>query len=129
LTLAEGLRVLQPERPRASVPRRVRALAPDLSVVVAYGHFTAQGVIDLPRSGRSTSTRRCCRLRGADPIRAAIRQGLAETGVSIMRMVPALDAGPVLHVHTTPIADDETYGELAARLSRWGRRRSSRRWR
>jgi methionyl-tRNA formyltransferase len=59
-------------------------------------------------------------LRGADPIRAAIRQGFANTGVTIMRMVPALDAGPVLHVMETPVHADETYGELWTRLSEMG---------
>ncbi|MDP9179540.1 MAG: methionyl-tRNA formyltransferase, partial [Gemmatimonadota bacterium] len=59
-------------------------------------------------------------LRGAAPIQAAIRQGFTETGVSIMRMVPALDAGPVILQAPTQIFDDETYGELQLRLSELG---------
>ena len=59
-------------------------------------------------------------LRGAAPIQAAIRDGLAETGVTIMRMVPALDAGPIVLARPTPIAPDETAGELALRLSELG---------
>jgi methionyl-tRNA formyltransferase len=114
--------VLQPERPRGEAfVEAMQALEPTLSVVVAYGHILPKAVIDLPALGTlNIHASVLPALRGADPIRAAIRQGLAETGVSIMRMVPALDAGPVLHVHTTPIADDETYGELAARLSEMG---------
>src|SRR6185436_1521530 len=59
-------------------------------------------------------------LRGAAPIQAAIREGHERTGVSIMRMVPKLDAGPVIFRLSTPINDDETYGELALRLSELG---------
>ena len=122
VALAEGLPVLQPERPRGDAfLDEVRALAPDLSVVVAYGHILPRAVIDLPPLGTlNIHASVLPLLRGADPIRAAILQGFASTGVTIMRMVPALDAGPVLHVHETPVADDETYGELWARLSELG---------
>jgi methionyl-tRNA formyltransferase len=58
--------------------------------------------------------------RGAGPIQASILAGLAETGVTIMRMVPKLDAGPILHQLATPIAEDETGGELTLRLSELG---------
>jgi methionyl-tRNA formyltransferase len=78
-------------------------------------------VIDLPPLGTlNIHASVLPKLRGADPIRAAIREGVAETGVTIMRMVPALDAGPMLHVRRTPVAGDETYGELWARLSELG---------
>ena len=122
VALAEGLPVLQPEKPRGEAfLDAVRALAPDLSVVVAYGHILPRAVIDLPPRGTlNIHASVLPRLRGADPIRAAIREGLSSTGVTIMRMVPALDAGPVLHVRETPVASDETYGELWARLSELG---------
>ena len=58
--------------------------------------------------------------RGAAPIQAAIREGLDETGVTIMRMVKALDAGPVICQAKTPIPNDETYGELQLRLAEMG---------
>jgi methionyl-tRNA formyltransferase len=122
LAEAEGLPVLQPERPRgAEFTEQIRALAPDLSVVVAYGHILPRDVIDLPTNGTiNIHASLLPALRGADPIRAAIRQGLAETGVTIMRMVPALDAGPMIHTLATSIEPDETYGELALRLSELG---------
>ena len=58
--------------------------------------------------------------RGAAPIQAAVRDGCAETGVTIMRMVSALDAGPAILTIATPIAPDETAGELQLRLSELG---------
>ena len=122
IALEEGLPVLQPERPRGpQFVEQLRALAPDVSVVVAYGHILPRDVIALPPHGTlNIHASLLPALRGAAPIQAAIRQGLAETGVTIMRMVPALDAGPVVLMAKTPVADDETYGELRLRLSELG---------
>ncbi|MDQ6831017.1 MAG: methionyl-tRNA formyltransferase, partial [Gemmatimonadota bacterium] len=120
--LIERLPILQPERPRGDdFLAAVRALEPDISVVVSYGHILSKQVIDLPTRGTiNVHASLLPALRGAAPIQAAIRDGLTETGVSIMRMVPALDAGPVVLQARTPIADDETYGELELRLSELG---------
>src|SRR6478672_10387547 len=122
IAVDEGIRVLQPERPRgddfASALSRLHA---DLSVVVAYGHILPKAVIDLP--GRGTVNIHGSllpALRRAAPIQAAIRDGFTETGVTIMRMVPALDAGPIILQARTPVLDDETYGELSLRLSELG---------
>jgi methionyl-tRNA formyltransferase len=123
IALEEGLPVLQPVRPRGdeAFAARLREIAPDLSIVVAYGHILSKELIDLPRRGTlNIHASLLPRLRGAAPVQAAIREGLTETGVTIMRMVPKLDAGPVLHQLPTPIADDETGGELALRLSELG---------
>ena len=122
VALEDGLPVLQPDRPRGDdFLDAMRALEPDLSVVVAYGHILPKAVIDLPPMGTlNIHASLLPALRGAAPIQAAIREGLAETGVSIMRMVPALDAGPVLLRAPTPIVDGETYGELQQRLSELG---------
>ncbi len=122
VALAEGLPVLQPERPRGDeFLAEIAALEPDLSVVVAYGHILPRAVIDLPRLGTlNIHASLLPALRGAAPIQAAIRDGLTETGVTIMRMVPALDAGPIMLQQRTPVPDDETYGELQQRLSELG---------
>ena len=114
--------MLQPERPRGDdFIAQLRALAPDISVVVAYGHILTTEVIDLPRFGTiNIHASILPALRGAAPIQAAIRDGHPETGVTIMRMVKALDAGPVLRVARTPIPEDETFGELQERLAEMG---------
>jgi methionyl-tRNA formyltransferase len=122
IALEEGLPVLQPERPRGDdFIAQLRELAPDLSVVVAYGHILPREVIDFPPQGTiNVHASLLPRWRGAAPIQAAILAGDAQTGISIMRMVPKLDAGPVILRSPIPILDDETYGELQLRLSELG---------
>ena len=122
VALAEGLPVLQPERPRGDeFMDQLRALAPDINIVVAYGHILPDAVINLPRLGTlNIHASLLPALRGAAPIQAAIHDGLGETGVSIMQMVKQLDAGPVIHSVRTPIMDDETALELSLRLSEIG---------
>jgi methionyl-tRNA formyltransferase len=122
VAVEENIPVLQPDRPRGSeFLAAVRQLAPDISVVVAYGHLLTKEVIDLPRHGTvNVHASLLPAYRGAAPIQAAIRDGVTETGVSIMRMVPALDAGPVIHSVATAILPDETGGELQLRLAELG---------
>jgi methionyl-tRNA formyltransferase len=122
VALAEGIPVQQPDKPRGDdFLAGLRELAPDVSVVVAYGHILPKTVIDAPRLGTlNIHASLLPALRGAAPIQAAIREGYDETGVSIVQMVPALDAGPVILTARTPILTDETAGELALRLSEMG---------
>lgn len=122
IALEESLPVFQPQSPREEdFQELLEVVAPDLSVVVAYGHILPRAIIDIPRLGTlNIHASLLPALRGASPIQGAIRQGLTETGVTIMRMVPALDAGPIVLQSRTPIADDETYGELQGRLSELG---------
>ena len=122
IAVDEGIPVLQPDRPRGDdFLAELSRLEPELSVVVAYGHILPRAVIDLPHRGTvNIHGSLLPALRGAAPIQAAIREGLAETGVTIMRMVPALDAGPIIFQARTPVLEDETYGELSLRLSEFG---------
>jgi methionyl-tRNA formyltransferase len=122
VAIEEGLSVFQPEKPGGSeFLGQLRELAPDISVVVAYGHILPRDVVDLPARGTlNIHASLLPALRGAGPIQAAIREGHTQTGVSIMRMVPKLDAGPVILQLPTVVNEDETYGELALRLSELG---------
>ena len=122
IAIEENIPVFQPATPRdPEFLEIVRVMQPDVSVVVAYGHLLPDEVIKLPRMGTlNIHASLLPELRGAAPIQAAIRDGLTETGVTIMRMVRELDAGPVIHQVRTPIQDDETYGELQLRLSELG---------
>jgi methionyl-tRNA formyltransferase len=122
IAIAEGIPCLQPERPRGDeFVESIRRLEPDISVVVAYGHILTAEVIALPRLGTlNIHASLLPLLRGAAPIQAAIRDGFTETGVTIMQMVQALDAGPILLQRAVPIEPDETYGELQVRLAELG---------
>jgi methionyl-tRNA formyltransferase len=122
VALEENVPVLQPEKPRGEpFMDAMRALDAELSVVVAYGHILPRAVIELPALGTiNIHGSLLPKLRGAAPIQAAILEGLTETGITIMQMVPALDAGPMLHVVRTNVEADETYGELHDRLSELG---------
>ena len=122
IALEESIPIFQPDKPRGpGFIDAIRATEPDISVVVAYGHILPTEVIDLPRLGTlNIHASLLPQWRGAAPIQAAIRSGQTETGVTIMRMVRQLDAGPILLQVPTPIVHDETYGELQLRLSELG---------
>ena len=118
----EEIPVFQPKNARdPQLLEKLNALKPDISIVAAYGHILPQKIIDLPRLGTlNIHASLLPALRGAGPIQAAIRQGLTQTGISVMRVVQALDAGPVLLQASTQIFDDETFGELQVRLAELG---------
>ncbi len=117
-----GLPVLTPERPRGEeFLEEIRSLAPDLSVVVAYGHILRREVLDVPALGSfNVHASLLPELRGAAPIHWAIVRGYEVTGVTIMRMTEAMDAGPVLRRVEEPILPNETASELSVRLSEIG---------
>lgn len=116
---ALGLRVLQPPRVRdAQVLDELRALAPDVQVVVAYGQILPQPLIDVPRLGTvNVHASLLPKLRGAAPIQWAIANGEAETGVTTMLIDAGLDTGPTLLSRTCAIEPDERSPQLESRLA------------
>jgi len=122
VALAIGIPVLTPERPRGDdFVRQIRDLAPDLSVVVAYGHILRREVLRVPAQGSiNVHASLLPELRGAAPINWAIARGYRTTGVTVMRMVEAMDAGPILHSIEEPILLADTTSELSVRLSELG---------
>jgi methionyl-tRNA formyltransferase len=122
IALEEEIPVFQPKNARdPELVQKLKDIKPDISIVVAYGHILPQTIIDLPPQGTlNIHASLLPLLRGAAPIQAAIRQGFTETGITIMRVVQALDAGRILMQTPTPIFEDETYGELRERLSELG---------
>lgn len=119
-----GIPVAQPERPAGEAFETwLRGLAPDLGVVVAYGHILRPAVLAVPRFGMiNVHASLLPRHRGAAPIPWAIASGDHETGITIMQMEPGMDRGPILHRVATPIDPDETGGQLTQRLARLGAR-------
>jgi len=119
---AEGVAVLQPERPSdADFVARIRALAPDVGVVVAYGHILKPDLLAVPRRGMiNVHPSLLPELRGAAPVEWAIVNGLDKTGVTIMVMDAGLDSGPILHQIPHYIDPEVTGGELSEHLSEMG---------
>ncbi len=117
--LAAAIPVEQPETLRDPDARsRLRALAPDLLIVVAYGLILPRKVLSIPALGCwNVHASLLPRWRGAAPIQRALLAGDAETGVDLMRMEAGLDTGPVLLERRTPIAPGETGGSLHDRLA------------
>ncbi|HEX9109355.1 MAG TPA: methionyl-tRNA formyltransferase [Longimicrobiales bacterium] len=122
LAQEEALLVLQPERARGpDFVARIKELEPDLSVVVAFGQILRREVIDVPRLGTiNVHASLLPELRGAAPIQWSIIRGHEQTGVTIMRIVEALDAGPMIYRVTEPIGPEETARDLAVRVAELG---------
>ena len=120
--LALGIPVLQPQTLRDEAAQaQLRALQPDLMVVVAYGLILPPAVLSIPVHGCwNVHASLLPRWRGAAPIQRAIQAGDPETGVCLMRMEAGLDTGPVLLSRAMPIGPDETGGQLHDRLAELG---------
>jgi methionyl-tRNA formyltransferase len=117
-----GLAVFQPQRirERESV-ERLRELAPDFLVVVAYGQILPAAVLEIPRlAALNVHASLLPRWRGAAPVARAILAGDTETGVTIMKMDEQLDHGPILASRATRIGHDEDAGALTERLGGMG---------
>jgi len=120
--LARGIPVLQPENFKAGVSKdALRALKPDLMIVVAYGLILPQSVLDIPAYGCwNVHASLLPRWRGAAPIQRAIEAGDTQTGVCLMQMEKGLDTGPVLLSQSLAIGENETGGQLHDRLAALG---------
>jgi methionyl-tRNA formyltransferase len=117
-----GLPVWQPSSVRKPpFCDELRALQPDLAVVVAYGKILPPEVLAVPRLGcLNVHASLLPRYRGAAPIQWAIIRGETETGVTLMQMDAGMDTGPMLLRRTVPLDETETAGTLHARLAPLG---------
>jgi methionyl-tRNA formyltransferase len=119
---AEDVPVLQPSRPTgAEFYRTITDLAPDVGVVVAYGHILKPELLAIPPRGMvNVHPSLLPALRGAAPVEWAILNGLEKTGVTIMQLTAGLDSGPILHQISDGIPVDITGGELSEHLAEMG---------
>jgi len=117
-----GLPVWTPRTLRSpEAVARLRDLAPDVGVVVAYGEILRPEVLAIPPRGfLNVHASLLPKYRGAAPVQAAILAGDRETGVTVMVMDEGMDTGPILAQRAVPIADDETGASLAEKLARVG---------
>ena len=117
---ASGLPVLQPARMKdPAFMEALAALAPDLGVVAAYGRLLPDALLALPRLGMiNVHASLLPKYRGAAPIHHAVMAGETETGVTIIRLVREMDAGPMLRRAPVPIGADDTSETLDRQAGR-----------
>lgn len=119
-TLAQelGLPFIQPGRLRTpEVMEQLHSWQPDLIVVAAFGQILRPEVLDMPRySCINVHASLLPRWRGAAPVQAAILAGDEKTGLTIMRMDPGVDTGPILNQAEIPISPDDTAGTLSNKM-------------
>jgi methionyl-tRNA formyltransferase len=122
LALERGIPVLQPDRVRdEAFLRTIADLKPDLGVVAAYGKILPEALLQIPRLGMiNVHASLLPRWRGAAPVHRALIAGDSETGVTIMRVVKDLDAGPMLSKAIRRIGEDETSVEVERELAELG---------
>ncbi len=124
IAVERGIPVFQPES--VNTPEGVTGVAamkPELLVVAAYGQILSRDVLAVaPCGGINVHASLLPKYRGAAPVAWAIWQGETRTGVTIIRMSTALDAGDILAQEALDILPDETAGELEARLAPLGAR-------
>jgi methionyl-tRNA formyltransferase len=120
--LRHGLEVFQPERVRRpEAVERLRAVAPEIMVIVGYGQIIPQSILDIaPRGILNVHASLLPKYRGAAPIQWAIANGEKCTGVTIMKIDAGLDTGDMLRKAETSISEDETAVELSPRLAEMG---------
>lgn len=116
--LTRHLPVHQPEKLTDDVRAQLAGYGADVALVMAYGHILRDEFISTPRLGTlNLHTSLLPKYRGASPIQTAIASGERETGVTLMRIVRELDAGPVADVERTPITALETAQDIETKLA------------
>jgi methionyl-tRNA formyltransferase len=115
---ARNLPVFQPEKPDEAARAQLAALKADIGLVMAYGHLLRDDIIATPRLGLlNLHTSLLPKYRGASPIQTAIACGERETGVTLMRIIRKLDAGPIADAERVPIHARETAADLETKLA------------
>jgi len=119
---ARAIPIEQPEDVNAPESlSRLREFGPDLLVTAAYGQILSAELLSIARlGGINLHGSILPSYRGAAPVARAIQNGETETGVTVIRMTPRIDAGGIVATAGTPIDPDETAGELEERLARLG---------
>ena len=122
LALKLNIPVLQPDRARnESFLAELRALAPDVIVVMAYGQILPQSLLEIPPHGCvNIHTSILPKHRGAAPIQWALLNGDIETGVTLMKMDAGMDTGPIIEISRTPITEDDNAQTIHDRLALLG---------
>ena len=118
-----GLKVYQPERIKENeeLKKILEEISPDLIVVAAYGKILPDWLLNLPKYGViNVHASLLPKYRGASPIQAALLNGERRTGITIMKVIPELDAGDILSQREVEIREEDDAQTLHDRLARVG---------
>lgn len=111
-----NLPIWQPEKLKTWLPV-LTEINPEIVVVIAYGKLVPESLLNLPKHGWiNVHGSLLPKYRGAGVLSAPIINGDQQTGVSIMKLVKELDAGPVIFQQAIPLSIDETMGSLASKI-------------
>lgn len=118
IALQNNIEVHQPEKIRdKDVISMIKVLAPELIVIVAYGRILPKEILDIPKLGAiNVHASLLPRYRGAAPVQWAIMNGDRTTGVTILKVIEALDAGDMILQRSVPIASDDTTSSLTPKI-------------
>ena len=124
LAVAKGLPILDPEKiGQEEVVAEIRALEPDIIVLVAYGQYVPQSVLTIPKyAAINLHPSLLPTYRGAAPVQMAIAEGQSETGVTILYISDEMDAGDIILQESMPIGEDDTSLTMAKKLADLGAR-------
>ena len=114
-----GIETRDPDKPGDSEVQWLRELGIQIALVMAYGHILKRNLLDAPPQGTWNLHASLLPFhRGASPVESALLCGDVQTGVSLMKIIPKMDAGPVLDAETVPICPDDTSPSLREKLAR-----------
>jgi methionyl-tRNA formyltransferase len=115
--LANGIELLQPEKPTRELADWLRKQNVSLGLVMAYGHFLSKSLREAPQQGLLNFHGSLLpKYRGASPVETALAMGETETGVALMQVAREMDAGAVADVERVPISEAVTAAELRAQV-------------
>ena len=119
LALEKGIEIAQPEKlSDEAFQSKLREIAPELIIVVAYGRILPESVLSLPKYGCINAHASLLpKYRGAAPMQRAIMDGESETGVTVMKMDKGLDTGDMILTVKTPITDTDDLESIHDRLA------------
>ena len=117
--LDRDLTLLRPEKPDEALAAWIKEQRIDLGIVMAYGHILKQNLLDAPLSGMiNLHASLLPAYRGAAPINGAIANGDKKTGISLMRITPQMDTGPVMDTKEVRISEVDTRESLSQKLAK-----------
>ena len=118
MAIENGIKILDPEKPLKPEVIWLRQEGVVLAMVMAYGHILSSALLDAPVAGTFNLHGSVLpAYRGASPVETALAQGEKETGVTLMRVVSRMDAGPIVDAEITPIVPDDDGPRLREKLS------------